>query len=80
MNKLKLSATGFLQVVLVAFNTYMIATGNWIAVPVISFLISFVWSWNIRKIAFGDFWDRVVYSLGAALGGLSGLWLGVLLS
>jgi hypothetical protein len=36
-------------------------------------MISFIWSWNVKKVAFGTMSDRVVYALGAAVGGLIGL-------
>lgn len=76
---MRILATGFLQVLLVAVNTVLLARSNYIGVTVVSFLISFVWSWNVRKVAFGGMTDRVLYSAGAALGGLSGLLLGNLI-
>ena len=76
MGKAVLFNTGFLQVVLVSLNTYLIAKGSVAAVPVVSFLISFIWSHNVKRVAFGDEWDRVFYSTGAALGGLAGLLIG----
>lgn len=79
MKKMKLLLTGFLQVLLVAVNTVLLARANYIGVTSVSFLISFVWSWNVRKVAFGGMPDRVLYSTGAALGGLSGLLLGELI-
>lgn len=77
---MKLLLTGFLQVLLVAVNTVLLARANYIGVTAVSFLISFVWSWNVRKVAFGGMTDRVLYSTGAALGGLSGLYLGGIIS
>lgn len=76
---MRLIATGFLQVLLVAVNTVLLARANYIGVTAVSFLISFVWSHNIKKVAFGGMADRLLYSTGAALGGLSGLLLGNLI-
>lgn len=76
---MRLILTGFLQVFLVAVNTVLIAKSNYVAVTAVSFLISFVWSHNIKKVAFGGMPDRVAYSTGAAIGGVSGLWLGNLI-
>lgn len=70
---IKLFITGFIQVVLVAINTYQIAHEKYEGVFVVGFLISFVWSFNVKKIAFGDIWDRVIYSSGAAFGAILGL-------
>lgn len=68
--------TGFLQVFFVAANTYFISERFWIGIAIAGFLISFIWSFNVKKIAFGNMSDRVSYSFGAMCGGL----LGVLLS
>ena len=64
---------------LVTVNTVLIARGVYPGVLVVGFLISFIWSFNVKRVAFGTVWDRVVYSCGAASGGLLGLWLGGLL-
>lgn len=73
---MKLFITGFLQVFFVALNTWLITQQNYIGVVIVSFLISFIWSFNVKKVAFGSMTDRVIYSLGAAIGGLSGLLIG----
>lgn len=74
-NRLELFFTGLLQICLVTANTYLIARSVYWAIFLIGFLISFIWSWNVKKIAFGCIWDRLVYSLGAAVGGVIGLYL-----
>lgn len=76
----QLFLTGFLQVFFVAINTYFITKQNYIGVLIVSFLISFVWSFNVKKVAFGDLKDRIVYSIGASIGGFTGLLLGVHIS
>lgn len=68
--------TGFLQVFFVALNTYFITQNNYVGVLIVSFIISFIWSFNVKKIAFGSTKDRIVYSLGASIGGLGGLMVG----
>jgi len=65
--------TGFLQVFLVTVQTYFISKYFVPGVFIVGFLISFVWSWNVKKIAFGTKLDRIVYSLGAACGAVIGL-------
>lgn len=44
------------------------------------FLISFIWSFNVKKVAFGSMLDRIIYSIGASIGGISGLLIGGLLT
>lgn len=76
---MNLFTTGFLQVFFVALNTWLITQQNYIGVLIVSFLISFIWSFNVKKVAFGSVRDRVIYSLGASIGGLTGLFIGGLL-
>lgn len=64
----QLAFTGFLQVIFVSMNTIYITREAWVALIVTSFCISFLWSGNVRRVAFGDMWDRIVYALGAAFG------------
>lgn len=74
MNKesLKLLLTGFVQVALVSCNTYQIAHKQWVGIFVVGFLISLVWSWNVKKICFGSLKDRILYCSGAAIGSVTG--------
>lgn len=78
-SRLGLFLTGFIQVVLVAINTYQIANEKYLGVFFIGFLISFVWTFNVKKIAFGTWEDRIIYSSGAALGSLTGLIISILI-
>lgn len=70
---MNLFITGFLQVFFVAINTYFITKQFYIGVAIVSFFISFIWSFNVKKVAFGKMIDRIIYSLGASTGGLIGL-------
>lgn len=69
----QLFTTGFVQVYFVAINTYFIAKGMFIGVLIASFAISLIWSFNVKKIAFGTLRERIVYSLGASIGAVSGV-------
>lgn len=73
---MNLFITGFLQVFFVALNTWLITQNNFIGVLIVSFLISFIWSFNVKKVAFGSIKDRIIYSIGASIGGLTGLIVG----
>jgi hypothetical protein len=72
-DKLALFGTGCIQVLLVAINTWQIAHGKWFGCMVVGFLISYVWTWNVKKVAFGTHGDRLIYAGGAALGTIAGL-------
>lgn len=65
--------TAYAQVLLVAINTWQIANGKMIGAIIVGFLISLVWSFNIKRIAFADNIDRITYCIGASLGTASGL-------
>jgi hypothetical protein len=71
---LKLFFTGFVQVYFVAINTVFLSKELYIGVFFAAFMISMVWSWNIKKIAFGSIKDRIFYSFGATAGSMLGLY------
>lgn len=67
-----LAATGFLQVIFVAMNTVFIAHYALLANVLTAFMISLIWTHNVKKVAFGDEGDRWAYAAGAAIGSLAG--------
>lgn len=71
--KLSLFLTGFIQVFLVSANTYFISKTAYLGIAVCGFGISYVWTFNIKKIAIGSSSDQIIYSLGAMAGGLLGV-------
>jgi hypothetical protein len=44
-----------------------------VAATVVGFGISLTWTWNVKRVAFGNNWDRIIYSSGAALGTFTGM-------
>lgn len=88
VNKLNLElfGTGLLQVILVCLNTYQIATYAvtqspllLLGIVIVGFLISFIWTFNVKKVAFGNMSNRVAYAIGAASGSAVGVLIGSLL-
>ena len=73
MNKLRLPLTGFAQVYFVSVNTYFLAHEMYAGVLIAAFIISLVWSFNVKRVAFGTWPDRLMYAGGAALGSVAGL-------
>ena len=80
MDKLKIFISGFIQVFLVVLNTYFISKDNIVGIIICSFGISYFWSHNVKKAAFGTEWDRIVYALGAMTGGVIGYLVGKILN
>ena len=70
---MKLFLTAFLQVFLVAANTYFIAKLFYPGVFIAGFMISFLWTGNVKKISFSGYKERLIYASGACLGGISGM-------
>lgn len=73
-DKWMLFLTGFIQVYFVAVNTFFLSRVMYVGVIFASFMISLVWSFNVKKVAFGTNMDRVIYALGATSGSVIGLW------
>jgi hypothetical protein len=69
----KLFLAGMIQISMVAANTFFISKELYPWIIICSFMISFTWTWNIKKIVIGKMKDRIVYSLGATSGGIVGV-------
>ena len=72
---MKLFISGLMQVFFVAINTVFLANKLYVHATITSFIISFIWTYNVKKVAFGTLQDRLVYSFGAACGAALGLYL-----
>ncbi len=72
--RISLFFTGFTQVYFVSVNTYFLSREMYVGVFIAAFMISLIWSFNVKKVAFGTTADRIIYALGATFGSLTGLW------
>jgi len=70
----------WLQVSLISANTWFIASAMLLPALVCGFLISLVWTLNVKRVAFGGWSDRFVYASGACLGTATGLLIATILS
>ena len=70
--RLRIALTGFVQVIFVAANTVFIAHHELVGNTVTALAISYIWTHNVKKIAFGEEPDRWLYAVGAAAGSVSG--------
>ncbi len=68
--------TALFQVSFVSMNVIFISKGLIIPMLVTGFAISFLWTLNVRKAAFGTWKERVVYSTGA----MTGTYIGYIVS
>jgi hypothetical protein len=71
--KWSLFLMAFMQVGLVSSSTVFISTHNHLGTFLVGFGISWLWTSNVKKVAFGGKADRFVYALGDACGSLVGL-------
>ena len=71
---MKLYFTAFLQVLFVSINTVLLAKGYYAGVFFAAFTISFLWCFNISRVALGSLRQKLVYSFGAACGSVCGLY------
>lgn len=74
-SSLQLFATGLLQVFFVAINTVFLSKSLYLGVGLAAFMISMVWSYNVKKVVFGTTANRVAYATGASAGSLLGLFI-----
>jgi hypothetical protein len=63
----------WLQVSLVCLNTWQVANLKIVGAVIVGFLISFVWCFNTQRVAFSNTSQKIIYSLGAALGTATGI-------
>lgn len=70
---MKLFLTAFIQVSLVTIQTWFIAKEMLVPIFLVGFGISFVWTLNVKSVAFGGNKDRLIYAFGAACGALTAM-------
>ena len=70
---MKTFLTSFLQVGLVAINTYLITHLYWLGIFIVSSLISLLWAFNVSKIAISTINQKLIYAIGAGCGAITGL-------
>lgn len=68
--------TGFAQVFLVSANIYFISRLIWIGIAVYGFGISYLWTFNVRRVTIGTKSEQFTYATGAMIGGLAGVLMG----
>ena len=67
-SKWALFLTAMVQVTFVAMNVTFIAHGEIIPMLLTGFMISLIWTFNVKRVALGGWLDRLTYANGAMLG------------
>ena len=73
--QLGLFLTGFVQTLLVSANIVQVSKEQYLGAALVGFLISLVWTLNVKSVAFGGWRERIVYSAGAMAGTITGMTL-----
>jgi hypothetical protein len=74
-DQILLFVTAYFQVLFVGANTCFLAAGKFEHSLITGFLISLLWTLNVRRVAFGGWSDRFIYATGAGMGTVSGMTL-----
>jgi len=72
----RLFGQGAIYVGLQATNIVQLARHQYAGAFVVGFLISWLWSWNVKGVVFRSGWGGVIYALGAAVGTVIGMLIG----
>jgi hypothetical protein len=70
-----LSVTAYFQILFVSCNVVFIQKQSIIGVILSSFMISLLWTFNVKKVAFGGLVDRLLYAVFACAGAVTGVYL-----
>jgi len=69
---MKIFFTSFLSVTLISINTIILTKNLIVGIFIVSFLISYIWTFNVQRIVFSTKRERFIYALGAGFGGVFG--------
>ncbi len=67
-NKWALFLTALVQVTFVAMNVTFIAHQRIVPMLMTGFMISLIWTINVKRVALGGWLDRITYATGALVG------------
>jgi hypothetical protein len=76
---MKTFLTSYFQIMLVALNTIFLTQKDFIMVFIVSCLISLLWAFNVAKVSVSTLKHKLIYSLGAGCGAVTGLFLTTIL-
>ena len=68
VERAELFFTALFQVFFVAMQPLFIIHHKIFPMLITGFLISLIWTFNVKKVAFGGLKDRLIYAIGATVG------------
>lgn len=74
-NSIKLFLGALLQVSLVAMNVSCISKRYWIGMLISSWMLSFLWCYNVGRISISNTHNKVIYATGAMIGTVLGVYI-----
>lgn len=77
--RISLFISSLFQVFFVAMQPILIINSKVFAMLICGFLISLIWTFNVKKVAFGGWKDRIIYAIGAMTGTGLGFWFSTFL-
>lgn len=66
--RISLFITALMQVMFVAMSQVFISKDRYILMLITGFMISLIWTFNVKRAAFGDLRDKIIYATGAMFG------------
>jgi hypothetical protein len=77
---MRLFFQSFLQIGLVSISTILITKHLYFGIFIVGSLISFLWTFNVSRIAVSTIKQKIIYSLGAGTGAVCGVLITQLLN
>ena len=77
---MKLFFYSYLQLALVSISTILITKHLYFGIFIVGSLISFLWTFNVSRIAVSTIKQKITYSLGAGTGAVCGVLITQLLN
>lgn len=70
---------GMVQLTFLSANTYYISKADYMMAIITAFATNIMFSYSVSKLAFSNWFDRIVFSTGCCAGCTIGIWLAKIL-
>jgi len=78
-NIIQLFITGFIYVSCISANTFFISRLNYPLMFISSIFTNLALGYSVKILSFGDWYSRIIYGLGCAIGCVTGTFLATML-
>jgi len=69
----------YVQIMFVAINTILMVEHMVTLVFINTFLLNLIWTYNVKRVAFGNMTVNITYALGASCGSITGMYIAKLI-